>query len=164
MITFSDSRSLVGVIMDNLVIKIAEFSLDFPVIQQIRTVVFQMEQGVAADLEFDGKDEAATHLLAYLDHQPVGTARIRRLGDHTAKVERVAVLKTARGFGIGKHLMLEAFAFLSKAQILEVRIHAQEAVRDFYQGLGFEPEGEIFVEAGIPHVKMKKLLTSQIGR
>ena len=150
--------------MDNLVIKIADFSLDFPVIQQIRSLVFQMEQGVSSELEFDGKDEAATHLLAYLDGQPVGTARIRKLDDRTAKIERVAVLKTARGFGIGKRIMIEALAFLRKAQVAEVRLHAQEAVRDFYQQLGFEPEGEVFVEAGIPHVKMKKLLTSQTAR
>ena len=164
MITLSDRRSLVAVIMDNLVIKIADFSLDFPAIQHIRSLVFQREQGVAAELEFDGNDEAAAHLLAYLDGKPVGTARIRKLDDHTAKIERVAVLKAARGFGIGKRLMVEAIAFLRQAQVAEVRIHAQAAVRDFYQQLGFEPEGEVFVEAGIPHVKMKKLLTSQTGR
>jgi predicted GNAT family N-acyltransferase len=164
MITFSDGRSLVAVIMDNLVIKVADFSLDFQPIQHIRSLVFQIEQGVAAELEFDGKDESAEHLLAYWDGQPVGTARIRKLDDHTAKVERVAVLKAARGFGIGHGLMVEALASLKKAHVAEVCIHAQEAVRDFYQRLGFEAEGEIFVEAGIPHVKMKKLLTSQTGR
>ena len=150
--------------MNNLVIKVADFSLDFPAIQHIRSLVFQLEQGVDAALEFDGKDETAHHLLAYLDGQPVGTARIRMLDDHTAKIERVAVLKMARGTGIGKHLMLEALTFLKHTQMLEARIHAQTAVQDFYQRLGFETEGEIFSEAGIPHVKMKKLLTSQIGR
>lgn len=145
-------------------IKVAKFSLDFPTIQQIRYLVFQMEQGVPASLEFDGKDEGADHLLAYLDAQPVGTARIRKLDSQTAKVERVAVLKAARGSGIGRRIMLEALAFLQKANVAEAQIHAQEAVRDFYQRLGFEPEGEIFAEAGIPHVKMKKLLMSQTGR
>lgn len=150
--------------MDNLVIKVANFSLDFPTIQQIRYLVFQVEQGVAAELEFDGNDEAAAHLLAYLDKQPVGTARIRLLDSQTAKVERVAVLKAARGAGIGKRIMIEALAVLSKANVSAVQIHAQESVQDFYQRLGFEPEGEVFVEAGIPHVKMNKLLTSQAGR
>lgn len=150
--------------MDNLVIKVAEFSLDFPAIQHIRSLVFQIEQGVTADLEFDGKDETADHLLASLDGQPVGTARIRRLDDRTAKVERVAVLNAARGLGIGKRIMVEALAFLTNARIAEVHIHAQAAVQDFYEQLGFEPEGEVFMEAGIPHVKMKKLLTSQTAR
>jgi predicted GNAT family N-acyltransferase len=164
MITLSNGRSLVAVIMDNLVIKIADFSRDFPAIQHIRSLVFQVEQGVAPDLEFDGNDEAADHLLAFLDGQPVGTARIRQLDGRTAKVERVAVLKAVRGLGIGKRLMLEALAFLKKAQVAEVRIHSQAAVQDFYERLGFEPEGEVFREAGILHVKMKKLLTSQTAR
>ncbi len=150
--------------MDNLVIKVADFLTDFSDIQHIRYLVFQVEQGVTAALEFDGKDADACHLLAYRDGQAVGTTRIRYLDDHTAKIERVAVLKTARGAGIGKALMLEALQCLMNANIPVVQIHAQEAVRDFYQRLGFEPEGEIFVEAGIPHVKMKKLLTSRTGR
>ncbi len=150
--------------MDNLVIKVADFLTDFSDIQHIRYLVFQVEQGVTAALEFDGKDADACHLLAYRDGQAVGTTRIRWLDDHTAKIERVAVLKSARGAGIGKALMLEALQCLINANIPVVQIHAQEAVRDFYQRLGFEPEGEIFVEAGIPHVKMKKLLTSRTGR
>ncbi|HEY9882746.1 MAG TPA: GNAT family N-acetyltransferase, partial [Thermosynechococcaceae cyanobacterium] len=137
--------------MNNLVIKVANFSIDFPAIQQIRSLVFQIEQGVAADLEFDGQDEAAAHLLASLDGEPIGTARIRTLDAQTAKIERVAVLKAARGLGIGKSIMVEALALLTQAKMAEAHIHAQTAVRGFYQRLGFEPDGGIFIEAGIPH-------------
>lgn len=152
-------RSLVAVIMNNLVIKVANFSLDFPAIQRIRSLVFQLEQGVAADLEFDGQDEAAAHLLASLDGEPLGTARIRTLDAQTAKIERVAVLKAARGLGIGKGIMVEALALLTQAKMAEAHIHAQTAVQGFYQQLGFEPDGSIFIEAGIPHIKMKKRLS-----
>lgn len=145
--------------MNNLVIKVANFAIDFPEIQHIRSLVFQSEQGVAADLEFDGKDEAAQHLLASLNGQAVGTARIRLLNAQIAKIERVAVLKAARGSGIGKQLMIEALALLTKANMAEVQIHAQTAVQTFYQQLGFEPEGDIFVEAEIPHIKMKRLIS-----
>jgi predicted GNAT family N-acyltransferase len=37
-------------------------------------------------------------------------------------------------------------------------IHSQEYIKSFYQKLGFVEEGEIFEEAGIPHVKMRKSL------
>ncbi|XHX78180.1 MAG: GNAT family N-acetyltransferase [Stenomitos frigidus ULC029] len=150
--------------MNNLVIKVANFSNDFPAIQQIRSLVFQIEQGVAAELEFDGKDETAAHLLALLDHQPIGTARIRTLNAQTAKIERVAVLKAARGLGVGKGIMLEALSLLTQAKMAEAHIHAQAAVQSFYKQLGFEPEGSFFSEAGIPHIKMKKRLTHQPER
>lgn len=147
--------------MNNLVIKVANFLIDFPEIQHIRSLVFQIEQGVAAHLEFDSNDESAEHLLAYLDGQPVGTARLRMLDAQTAKIERVAVLKAARGLGIGKRMMVEALALLTEANVAEAHIHAQAAVQNFYQKLGFDPEGSFFDEAGIPHIKMKKRLTSQ---
>lgn len=144
--------------MDNLVLKIAELPAELPQIFQVRYLVFQVEQGVDPSLEFDGADDSATHILAYLEEKPVGTARMRFLDAQTAKVERVAVLQAARGLGIGKKIMETAIDFLAQAGVSEVRIHAQEHVRVFYENMGFQPEGEIFEEAGIPHVKMRKLL------
>jgi predicted GNAT family N-acyltransferase len=153
-----DRAHAINTTANDLVIRMADYSIDQPRIYQIRYQVFQVEQGVDPSLEFDGKDEEADHLLAYWQGKPVGTARIRRLNSQVAKVERVAVLREARGLGIGKILMENALEFLNAANVSEIRIHAQEQVRDFYQKLGFEPEGAVFEEAGIPHVKMKKLL------
>ncbi len=79
-------------------------------IQQIRRTVFQDEQGVDPALEFDGLDEEAEHLLAYLDGQPVGTARLRALDAAVVKIERLAVLAPQRGRGLGKGLMQAALA------------------------------------------------------
>ena len=36
----------------------------------------------------------------------------------------------------------------------EVRLHAQTRVIEFYLKRGFEPQGDEFMEAGIPHVLM----------
>lgn len=133
-------------------------SAEFPDAQTIRKLVFQEEQGVDAALEFDGQDETSDHIVAYLDSQPVGTARIRYLDRQTAKIERLAVLPIVRGKGIGKQLMEVALDIAAKKNIQEVVIHAQQYIMGLHQKLGFEPEGEIFEEAGIPHVKMRKKL------
>ncbi|MBC1239778.1 GNAT family N-acetyltransferase [Nostoc sp. 2RC] len=144
--------------MNNLVIKVAKIPEEFPAIAAIRKSVFQEEQGVDPALEFDGKDEISEHLLAYLDDKAVGTMRIRYLDDQTVKIERLAVLSTARGQGIGKKIMENALSFIGSKNIREVVIHSQEYIKSFYQKLGFVEEGEIFEEAGIPHVKMRKSL------
>ena len=144
--------------MSNLIIKKAELPQEFPSIQEIRRLVFQLEQGVSPALEFDGQDEVAEHLLAYLDDQPVGTARVRYLDQTTAKIERLAVLSTARGQGIGKKLMETALEMANHKNIKDVVIHAQEYIKGLHQQLGFVQEGERFAEAGIPHVKMRKKL------
>ncbi|MEH2329094.1 GNAT family N-acetyltransferase [Nostoc sp.] len=142
--------------MSNLVIKVAELPEDFPAIKAIRKSVFQEEQGVDPALEFDGKDEISDHLIAYLNVKVVGTARIRYLDDKTAKIERLAVLSTVRGQGIGKKIMENALQVIANKNIPEVVIHAQEYVKCLYKKLDFVEEGEIFEEASILHVKMRK--------
>jgi len=144
--------------MSRLVLKRVDYLANYAAIKAVRVEVFQVEQGVAAALEFDGEDEAAEHILAYLDNQPVGTVRIRYLDNQTAKIERLAVLSHARGQGIGKQLMAKALEIAAKQGIKQVIIHAQEYVQSLYQKLGFAPEGERFEEAGISHVKMRKKL------
>lgn len=143
--------------MSNLIIKIADLPEEFPAIAAIRKSVFQEEQGVNPALEFDGKDEISQHLIAYLNHKAVGTTRIRYLDEKTAKIERLAVLSTARGQGIGKKIMENALKIIASKNVREVVIHAQESVKVLYQKLNFVEEGEIFEEAGILHVKMRKI-------
>lgn len=144
--------------MTNLIIKTAELPQELPQVESIRKAVFQVEQGVDSELDFDGKDEVSEQIIAYLDEQAVGTARIRYLDEKTAKIERLAVLPEARGKGIGKQIMELALDLAAKKNIEEVVINAQEYIISLHQKLGFEPEGEIFEEAGIPHVKMRKKL------
>jgi predicted GNAT family N-acyltransferase len=144
--------------MSDLIIKLADYQEDSPKIEEIRRIVFQEGQGVDPDLDFDGDDEISEQLIAYLDNEAVGTARIRYLDDKTAKIERLAVLPIARGQGIGKKIMEKALLVIASKNIPEVVLHAQEYVKGLHQQLGFQEEGEVFEEAGIRHVKMKKYL------
>ncbi|ACK69107.1 GCN5-related N-acetyltransferase [Gloeothece citriformis PCC 7424] len=145
--------------MDLIQIQPVNYQQEKIVINTIRTLVFQQEQGVAPELEFDGQDETATHLLAYLNDKPVGTLRIRQLQPEIVKIERLAVLKPARGQGIGKKLMISALTLVQKnPQIKQVTLNAQDYIKKLYETLGFEQIGDRFDEAGIPHVKMIKQL------
>jgi predicted GNAT family N-acyltransferase len=144
--------------MSDVSIKLAQLPQDLDAIYAIRTRVFQIEQGVDPALEFDGKDEQATHLLAYFDTAPVGTLRMREIEPGIAKLERLAVLPDFRRRGIGKQLTESALECLISKKFAQVRLHAQVAVQGFYSNLGFTAEGDIFEEAGIPHIKMCKLI------
>jgi predicted GNAT family N-acyltransferase len=144
--------------MRDLVLKIADLPAELPQVYHIRHEVFQLEQGVEPELEFDGQDETATHLIAYLGSEPVGTTRLRQLDATTVKLERLAVVKSARGLGIGKQIMQTALRYLQAQQVTTVQIHAQIQVQSFYSKLGFIAVGDRFEEAGIPHIKMCKQL------
>ncbi|HEY9802033.1 MAG TPA: GNAT family N-acetyltransferase [Leptolyngbyaceae cyanobacterium] len=142
--------------MSGVIIRVAKIPEEFPAIAAIRKTVFQEEQGVDTTLEFDGKDDICQHLIAYLNRQAVGTARIRYLDDQTVKIERLAVLSLARGQGIGQKIMEQALELIAKKNITEVIVHAQVYIKSLYDKLGFIQVGEIFAEASIPHIEMKK--------
>ena len=147
--------------MAEITVKVVEWE-QYPVIEIIRRRVFQDEQKVQAELDIDGKDKFCPQLIAYLDNAVVGTVRIRYLDSKTAKIERLAVLSYARGNGIGKRLMLHALEVIESENIAEVYINAQEYIKGLHQQLGFEQVGKVFLEAGIPHVKMlKKVISNQ---
>lgn len=122
--------------------------------RRIRHIVFVEEQQVPPDLEWDEHDRTCEHVLAEVDGIPLGAARIRRYKPGVFKVERVAVLKEARGRGLGLFIMAEIMRRLADQNVAKVVLNAQSHVEAFYLKLGFVSEGEHFMEAGIPHVHM----------
>jgi predicted GNAT family N-acyltransferase len=126
--------------------------------QQVRIKVFQEEQGIGKELDFDGNDHLATHIVVYDGQIPVGTGRIRKIDDITVKIERVAVVSEMRGQGIGKFIMYAIDNHLLETGIKKATLDAQLHAKGFYENLGYNQEGEIFEEVGIPHIVMVKLL------
>lgn len=124
----------------------------------VRRAVFIDEQDVPEEIEMDGKDEAATHFVAYDTGkgEPVGAARLRFPGEAVAKAERVAVLERYRGEGLGRRLMRRAESEARERGCSQVKLNAQTRVEGFYADLGYETTSDIFYEAGIPHVQMVK--------
>jgi predicted GNAT family N-acyltransferase len=141
--------------MSGLVVRTAAGDADRAACFAIRVAVFVNEQGVAMREELDTHDATATHLLAVMDGRPVGTLRWRVLPGATAKIERVAVLREARGLGLGRVLMRQALERIAAAGPGSIVLNAQTAAADFYRQLGFVAEGLPFDEAGIEHVRMR---------
>ena len=117
----------------------------------IRHEVFIVEQSVPEDIERDDMDAVSMHAVAYADDgKPIGTGRLLPDGH----IGRMAVLRQARGTGIGGQIL---DALLNEAQGLghkHVALHAQVHARGFYEAHGFQAEGDTFIEAGINHVLM----------
>ncbi len=123
----------------------------------LRRAVFIEEQAVPEDLEIDGLDGEAIHLLATRDGHPVGTARLFLKGD-TGKIGRVCVLREARGQGIGAALMRAAVEELRGLGMAKAKLGSQVHAIPFYEGLGFAAEGPVYDDAGIPHRDMVRAL------
>lgn len=117
----------------------------------IRRLVFIDEQGVSEAEEMDGLEDECDHLLAMLDGEPIGTTRLRWLPGKL-KIQRVAVLKTQRGTGAGLAMIRHAIAQARKrSDIGTVVLDSQVSAIGFYEKLGFDATGPVFLDAGIEH-------------
>lgn len=119
----------------------------------IRLKVFVQGQNVPLHEEVDGKDEIAEHYLLTIDDQPCATARVRRVADY-AKIERVAVLDTYQGKGLGQLIMKKIISDYSSQRIKSLKLSSQVYAIPFYEKLGFKVSGEEYMDAGIPHKDM----------
>ncbi|MUV88288.1 GNAT family N-acetyltransferase [Natronomonas sp. CBA1123] len=124
----------------------------------VRREVFIDEQGVPEHRELDGKDDEAIHFLATDEGTAVGAARMRAYDEATAKAERVAVVESHRGTGLGRALMETLETEAADRGYDAVVLHAQVPVVEFYERLDYEVTSEEFEDAGIPHREMRKQL------
>lgn len=130
---------------------------EMKVVHDIRMEVFVGEQGVPVELEMDGLDNGAIHVLAFVDGIPAGCARMLLHGEE-AKIGRVAVKKSMRRYGLGTGMCKLLISIAKDEGVGKINIGAQLTAVDFYSTLDFVKEGDIFMEAGIAHIKMTKLI------
>ena len=137
-------------------VEVVDYARDGGPVHAVRDVVFVQEQRVPPELERDALDPLSHHVLARdATGTPIGTARLTP--EH--RVGRMAVLSAWRGRGVGDALLVALLDEARRRQWPDVSLHAQVTAEAFYARHGFLPEGERFIEAGIEHQGMRRVLT-----
>ncbi|WP_343074238.1 GNAT family N-acetyltransferase [Chitinivorax tropicus] len=133
-------------------VKEASWSADQTALSAVRRRVFIEEQGIPAELEWDVRDAQAWHVLAVdAQQQPVGCGRLLETG----QIGRMAVLADWRGQGVGAALLQALLAMAQRKGLNPIWLNAQESARGFYRAQDFVEDGDMFMEAGIPHYRMR---------
>jgi predicted GNAT family N-acyltransferase len=120
----------------------------------LRREVFVWEQKVPEAEEHDEYDLTATHFVAIVDGEVVGTLRLIDLPEH-AKIGRVAVRQALRGQGIARKLIAAAMAHARERGQDRFYLTAQSDKLGFYESLGFVAFGPEFTDGGMPHRAMR---------
>jgi len=116
----------------------------------IREQVFIQEQNIPVVEEWDAQDAVSLHFAVYDQNQPIATARLLQ----NNSIGRVAVLKSHRGLGIGK-LLMQAIIEQAKSEQREfLKLSSQVYAIQFYAGLGFQVQGDEYLDCGIAHIDM----------
>lgn len=136
-------------------VRMADWEREREAMRAIRTPVFIEEQQVPQDIEWDDKDPLCVHVLALdADGTPIGTGRLAPDG----KIGRMAVLPEWRNRGVGAAILEFLVHSARERGIKECYMNAQSHALDFYRQYGFEAYDAEFLEAGIPHRRMKRSL------
>jgi predicted GNAT family N-acyltransferase len=120
----------------------------------LRHEVFVLGQDVPEELERDEQDSVSDHAVAMADGVVVGTGRL--LSDGT--IGRMAVASSVRGQGVGAAVLACLETRARERSLPEVQLHAQVHATGFYIKAGYVPVGEVYLEAGIEHLTMRKEL------
>ncbi len=121
----------------------------------VRRAVFIVEQAIPEDLELDEFDGVSQHALA-VDSlgSPVGCGRLLPDGH----IGRLAVLSAWRGHGVGSMLLERLVELARERGHARAVLNAQTHALPFYVRHGFAAVGEEYLEAGIPHLTMARML------
>ena len=128
-------------------------------LMRLRVDVFVVEQECPYS-ELDGldTDSNVAHILVYDEQELVAYARCLPPGlayEKSAAIGRVIVKSSHRGKGLANELMIAAIDTCNKTWgSTGIEISAQYYLVNFYKLLGFEAEGEEYLEDGIPHIHM----------
>ena len=143
---------------------------DLAALYALRYEVFVIGQAVPEDLERDELDATATHAVAVALGRVVGTGRlVNGRIDEQGRLEpgspgsvgtigRMAVAQDARGTGTGRALLDLLVEAAAERDLPAVELHAQVHARGFYERAGFTPFGDVYLEAGIEHLGMRREL------
>lgn len=122
-------------------------------ILQLRELVFTFGQK-CSESDMDDVDRTALHLTAYSESKLAAYLRVYEK-DGKVKMGRIVVHPDQQGKGLGREMMLVAIPYLQKqfpGKVIEMS--AQYHLEKFYQSLGFQTVSDVYMEAGIKHVRM----------
>lgn len=124
---------------------------------KLRQEVFVKEQNVAEADEIDG-ESGPLYFVGYSNNEPLVTARVFEETPKTWHIQRVAVKKSVRKRGLGSRIIIEIEDNARKKGIGLLTLGAQDQAQTFYLKLGFKVQGAAFLEAGIKHHRMDKMI------
>jgi ElaA protein len=120
-------------------------------ILKLRGDVFVVEQRIWQENDLDGCDRDALHILGYdAAGALVATARLLQ-DDSPIRVGRIVVRRDRRGQGVGSALLAYIESLLGPCA---AEMSAQATLEDWYARRGWQREGDVYDEVGIPHVRL----------
>ncbi|MBU3023093.1 GNAT family N-acetyltransferase [Aestuariibacter sp. A3R04] len=118
----------------------------------LRQQVFVLEWHLPDHIEFDERDKDAIHVLVYdKESTPIATARLTADGE----IGRIAVKKYYRSPTLYRALFNTLVTAGKCIKVPYIKVLCRLDSVEKHRLMGYEPDGRVFMEAGIPRQRMR---------
>ena len=124
----------------------------------LRYQVLRKPLGLSYDPAELAGEKDSFHLALREGAELVACLVLKPLDERCIKMRQLAVRESSQGKGGGRKLVNYAESFVRERGYAEIVLHARETARGFYEKLGYEAERDSFVEVGLPHLFMRRML------
>jgi len=121
----------------------------------LRNKINVLELRTPRHVEFDEKDASAQHVLVCMEDDVIACGRLTRTG----VISRICVLQSHRGLGVGAQILEALVSLADASNMSDVSISSTLATVEFYTQYGFKPQGNVFMQGGLP----RQHVVSSIG-
>lgn len=130
--------------------------------RDLRYRVLRAPLGMPRGSEENAAEAACRHLVAEdASGRVLGCVIFRDDDGARGQLMQMAVAPELHGQGVGALLVRHLEAALVADGVREVILHARETAIGFYERLGYAVFDEPYVEVGIPHRNMRKVLSAK---
>lgn len=126
----------------------------------LRHEIFVREQEIPIELEEDGLDEEAEHVLVLIDGEPVATGRLVITDEGDGVLARIAVRSGFRGRSLGKRVVRELERYAEERRVRSLSLHPHRYLERFYRHLGYATVPGTDVVGKHELIKMTKRLAA----
>lgn len=124
----------------------------------LRDEILRRPLGLALGPEDVQGEDAQWHLLAFVETSVAGCLLLVPASEGLVKMRQVAIASHFQRTGIGTALVRRAEGLSRERGFSRMVLHARVTAVPFYERLGYEVEGEGFIEVTVPHRRMIKSL------
>ena len=104
------------------------------------------------------QEKNSFHLACWRNSMLVACLVLKPLSARQLRMRQFAVHPDFQGKGVGRALTCFSESFATTHGYEEIVLHAREKAAGFYKKLGYQIEGDRFIEVTIPHFSMWKSL------
>ena len=124
----------------------------------LREAILRIPLGLSLKNEDLSRDNINTFFIAEQGEQVIGCVLMEPKDAEIVQLRAMAVYNEHQGKGVGRLLVRALEEHAVRSGYKKIILHARKVVLGFYKSMDYQQVGDEFVEVGIPHYSMEKVI------